>query len=64
MPALANKVGNDPVHPLFAGYLQLSTRSVGAPKTASWEDGERGVVSFAAKTANVHSPQESLPLLR
>ena len=62
MAALTNKIGNDPVLFPLLNIFYLQGRQFGAPQTAAQENGERGVVSLAAETVNVYSPQKTLTL--
>src|SRR4051794_12731962 len=64
MTTLTNKIGNDPVLFPLLDVFYLQGRQFGAPQTAAQENGERGVVSLAAETVNVYSPQKTLTLLR
>jgi hypothetical protein len=64
MGALANKIGNDPVLLPLLDIFNSQRRPFGAPQTATQENGEHGVISLAAKTANLYGPQKTLTLLR
>jgi hypothetical protein len=64
MAALANKIGNDPVLLPLLDIFNSQRSQFSAPQTAAQENGERGVVSFTAKTANFYGSQKSLSLLR
>ena len=56
MAALASKIGNDPVLLPLLDIFNSQRRQFGAPQAAAQENGERGVVSLAAKTGNVYGP--------
>jgi hypothetical protein len=62
MAALANKIGNYPVLLPLLDILNSQRRHFGAPQTSAQENGERGIVSLATKTANVYGLQKTLSL--
>ena len=64
MVTLANEIGNDPVLLPLLDIFDSQCSQFRATQTSAQQNGERCVVSFAAKTANVYSSQKTLTLLR
>jgi hypothetical protein len=64
MATLANKIGNDPMLLSLLDIFNRQRSQFGTPQTAAQENGERRIVSLAAETVTVYSPQKTLTLVR